>query len=139
MTSASPGMTGSASSSSISSSSSLLRSLAIARYSPTPFVWEPGVQDVRGREEAGATKVLGVFEHQEEVDVANQDPANLTHPIEFDNETVCKEHPGQVHSLELSPKPEVDDVVLVELAPDVDDRHDHGVHQHFHLIICHEL
>ena len=48
----------------------------------------------------------------------------------WDDETEAKEHPGQVHSLELGSKPEVDDSVLVELAPDVEDGHDHGVHQH---------
>ena len=119
MTSASPG-----------TSASSLRSLAIARHSPAPAAGEPGVQDVGGGEEAGAAEVLGVFEHQEEVDVANQDPAQLTHPVEFDNQTVCKENPGKVHSLKLGSKPEVDDSVLVELAPDVEDGHDHGVHQH---------
>ena len=38
-------------------------------------------------------------------------------------------HTHQVHSLELRSKPEVDDGVLVELAPDVQDAQDHGVHQ----------
>ena len=40
-----------------------------------------------------------------------------------------KENPGKVHCLELSPKPEVDNGVLVELAPHIEDAHDHGVHQ----------
>ena len=119
MTSASPG-----------TSSSSLRGLAIARHSPAPSAGEPGVQDVGGGEEAWAAEVLGVFEHQEEVDVANQDPAQLTLPVEFDNQTVCKDHPGKVHSLELCPEPEIHDGVLVDLAPDVEDGHDHGIHQH---------
>ena len=46
------------------------------------------------------------------------------------NQIESKEHPGQVHCLELGPEPEVHDGVLVELTPDVQDGHDHGVHQH---------
>ena len=88
MTSASPG-----------TSSSSLRGLAIARHSPAPSAGEPGVQDVGGGEEAGAAEVLGVFEHQEEVDVANQDPAQLIHPVGCQNQIESKQHPGKVHSL----------------------------------------
>ena len=35
----------------------------------------------------------------------------------------------QVHGLELRSKPEVDDLILVELAPDIQDAENHGVHQ----------
>ena len=42
----------------------------------------------------------------------------------------AEEHPGQVHRLELWAEPEVDDGVLVELAPHVQDGEDHRVHQH---------
>ena len=35
----------------------------------------------------------------------------------------------QIHSLELRPKPEVHDRVLVELAPNIEDAQDHRVHQ----------
>ena len=37
--------------------------------------------------------------------------------------------PYQVHCLELWSEPEVDDGVLIQLAPDVQDAQDHGVHQ----------
>ena len=74
------------------------RSLAIAHHSASPFVGETGVQDVGGREEAGTAEILGVFEHQEEVDVTNQDAAQLTQPLEFYNQSNSKEHPGQVHT-----------------------------------------
>ena len=52
--------------------------LAIAGDSAPP-VGEPVVEDVRGGQEAWAPEVLGIFEHQEEVHVANQDPAQLHH------------------------------------------------------------
>ena len=45
-------------------------------------------------------------------------------------EVEAKQDPGKVHCLELCSKPEVDDGVLVELAPDVHHGHHHGVHQH---------
>ena len=59
--------------------------LAIARHSAPP-VWEPVVEDVWGGEEARAPEVLGIFEHQEEVHVANQDPAQLHHSAACENE-----------------------------------------------------
>ena len=46
---------------------------------PAPPVGEPVVEDVGSGEEARAPEVLRVFEHQEEVHVANQDPAQLHH------------------------------------------------------------
>ena len=52
--------------------------LAIPRHSAPP-VGEPVVEDVWGGQQARAPEVLRVFEHQEEVHVANQDPAQLHH------------------------------------------------------------
>ena len=40
------------------------------------------------------------------------------------------QHPGQVHGLELCAEPEADDGVPVVLAPDVQHRDHHRVHQH---------
>ena len=52
--------------------------LAIASHSAPP-VGEPVVEDVGCGQQARAPEVLRVFEHQEEVHVANQDPAQLHH------------------------------------------------------------
>ena len=40
-----------------------------------------------------------------------------------------KKNPWQVHGLELGAKPEVDNGVLVQLAPHIQDGHHHRVHQ----------
>ena len=40
-----------------------------------------------------------------------------------------KQHPWEVHSLELCSEPEADDGILVYLAPHVQNGHHHGVHQ----------
>ena len=45
------------------------------------------------------------------------------------DEFQSKQHPWEVHSLELCSEPEGDDCILVYLAPDIQDGHNPGVHQ----------
>ena len=45
------------------------------------------------------------------------------------DEIEAKQDPGQVHGLEVGSEPEVDGVVFIDLTPDIQDRHQHRVHQ----------
>lgn len=92
-------------------------------------VGEPAVENLRGRYEAGPTKILRVLEHEEKVQVADQDADEFHHASTGDDQVEAKEDPRQVHGFELGPEPEVDDDVLVKLAPDVQDAQYHRVHE----------
>jgi len=60
--------------------------------------------------------------------VANKDPHKFHHSPSSDDHVKPKQHPREVHRLELGPKPEVHNGVLVQLAPHIEYAHDHGVH-----------
>ena len=76
----------------------------------------------------GTCSHLGIFEHEEEVHVPNENADELHHASSGDDHVEAEQHPGKIHRLELSAEPEVDDGVLVQLTPDVEDAHDHGIH-----------
>ena len=65
---------------------------------------EPVVEDLRGLEKAGAAKVLRVLEHQEKVEVANQDPDQLHHSAALNDQVEAEQHPRQVHRLKNKSK-----------------------------------
>ena len=58
----------------------------------------------------------------------NENADELHHSSSGDDHVEAEQHPGKIHRLELSAEPEVDDGVLVQLTPDVEDAHDHGIH-----------
>lgn len=60
--------------------------------------------------------------------MTNKDPHKFHHPSSSNDHVEPKQHPGEVHCLELGPKPKVHDGVLVQLAPHIEDAHDHRVH-----------
>ena len=107
---------------------SLLRGDAEAP-DPAPPVGEPVVEEFRSREEGGSAEVLRVLEHEKEVEVADHDPDELHDAAAGDDHVEAEQDPRQVHGLELRAEPKVDDLVLVELAPDVEDAEHHRVHQ----------
>ena len=95
----------------------------------TSHVGEPVVQKLGRRQKAGAAVVLRIFEHQEEVHVTDQNANELHDASASDDHVECKQHPGKVHGFELSAEPKVDNDVLVELTPDVEDAKNHGIHE----------
>ena len=60
--------------------------------------------------------------------MTDQNSYKLHHSTSGNDHFEPKQHPRKVHGLELGPKPEADDSVLVQLAPHIEDAHDHGVH-----------
>ena len=94
--------------------------LAVPVHAAAP-IGEPLVQDGGRCQEAGAAKVLRVLKHQEEVEVPDEDSDELHDAPASDDHVEGEQHPGEVHGFELGAEPEVDDHVLVELAPDVED------------------
>ena len=69
-------------SSSLTSLLSTSRGLAVAGDS-TSLVGENSVEKVRGGEETWATEILGIFEHEEEVHVSDQNATELHHSSVF--------------------------------------------------------
>lgn len=64
-------------------------------------VREPVVEELRGGQEAGAAEVLRVFEHEEKVEVSDED-ADEFHDTTAGNDHVeGEEDPRQIHCFEL--------------------------------------
>jgi len=127
-----PGVSASESSASAATSASSRGArwrLTIACHASPP-VREEGVEEGGGRQKRWTTEVLWVLEHEEEVHVSNQDSNQLHDSATCNDHVEAEEDPGQIHSLELGSEPEAYDLVLVELAPHVEDGEHHGVHQH---------
>ena len=97
-------------------------------YSAPP-IGEVVVEDLRRGQQTRSAKVLRVLEHEEEVHVPDEDADELHDAAAGDDHVEGEEHPGQVHGLELGAEPEAHDGVLVQLAPDVEHREHHRVHQ----------
>lgn len=95
----------------------------------TAPVGEPLVEQTGSGQEAGPAKVLGVLEHEEKVEMSDEDADELHDAAAGDDHVEGEEYPRQIHGFELGAEPKVDDDVLVELAPDVEDAEHHGVHQ----------
>lgn len=92
-------------------------------------VWKIFVQDFWCDEELSATKVLRVLEGQEEVHVSDQDPQQHVKPTSSDDHVETKQHPWQVHGLESCAEPEADNLIFVELTPDIENTENHRIHQ----------
>ena len=60
--------------------------------------------------------------------MTNKDSHKFHHSPSSNDHVEPKQHPGEVHRLKLGPKPKVHDGILVQLAPHIEDAHDHGVH-----------
>merc|ERR1719188_1360606 len=85
----------------------------------SPLVWKPVVHELRRREQTGTAKILRVLEHEEEVHVADEDADELHDAAPRDDHVEREQHPRQIHGLKLRAEPEVDDDILVQLAPNI--------------------
>lgn len=84
---------------------------------PTSSIGEPLVEDLRSGQETGTTVILGIFEHEEKVEVTDENADQFHHSASCDDHVEGKEDPGQIHGLELGAEPEIDDHVFVKLTP----------------------
>ena len=96
---------------------------------PASNVREPVVQDLRRGQQTRTAVILRVLEHQEEVHVPDQNANEFHHAAAGDNHVECKQDPREIHGFELRAEPKVNNDVFVELAPNVEDAQDHGVHE----------
>ena len=81
--------------------------MSMTNNTHTHLVGEPVVHELRRGEEAGSAKVLGVLEHEEEVEVSDEDTDELHDASASDDHVEGEQHPGQVHGL----KKEADGVI----------------------------
>jgi len=61
--------------------------------------------------------------------MSHENSHQLRHAISADNHVEKAKHPWKVHRLELRAEPKIDDCILVELAPNIHHRQNHGIHQ----------
>jgi hypothetical protein len=98
-------------------------------YAVYLLIGEQVVQELGRGQQTWTTKVLRVLEHQEEVQVANEDTNELHDTTTGDDHVEPEQHPWQVHGFELSAKPKVNNRIFVQLAPNVKNGQDQRVHQ----------
>lgn len=74
-------------------------------------------------------QLLRILDFEEKVQMADQNADQRVCAAAGQDQIERQQNPWQVHGLEAGAEPEANNHVLVQLAPDVQHRQDHRVHQ----------
>lgn len=86
------------------------------------------LQKWRRRQQQRTAEVVRVLVIQEEEEMSDDDPDEIHHADAVYDQVEPEQDPRQVHCLKPGPEPEIDYHFLVQLRPDVQDRHHCAVH-----------